>query len=56
MQLLALHQAMLLDMTTIGFTSSVNREEMLAAGADHIVDDFFQLKELINNLLDNTYQ
>ena len=43
-------------MTTVGFTSSVNREKMLVAGADYIVDDFYQLKELINNLLDNTHQ
>ena len=38
-------------MTTIGFTSAVSREGLLAAGADYVVDNFAQLKELIKKLI-----
>lgn len=39
------------DMITIGFTSACSRDELLAAGADFVVDDFFQMEEVLNKLL-----
>ncbi|NLJ70735.1 MAG: HAD family phosphatase [Clostridiaceae bacterium] len=38
-------------MITIGYTSTIGRNDMLAAGADHVVDTFFQLKDLIKSLI-----
>ena len=38
-------------MTTIGFTSECTREELSAAGADYVVDNYLEMRDLITKLI-----